>query len=161
MSGYDRLDRRAEREAGNLADRPGRTVLKWIAAFAAFCVVCGVVFGIIGWVGSWGDEVGRVTGAQNSREQTTAVLDDVESMKAAAGNICSAQNAKSDENSPTLVEDPAFAYKATYRRIAADYNRRMSNFFEAAVTRQLPIPAALGGLPRTAPSLSQALEEAC
>jgi hypothetical protein len=123
--------------------------------------VCGVVFGVIGWIGSWGDEVGRVIGPQNSREQTTAVLDDVQSMKATAGNICSVRDAKTDENSPTLVEDPAFAYKATYRRIAADYNRRMSNFFEAAVTKRLPIPDALSGLPREAPSLSQALQEAC
>ena len=61
------------------------------------------------------------------------------STKATAGNVCSVRNAARGDASPILVEAPAFAYEATYRRIKATYDRRMSNLFEARAG-QRPAP---------------------
>ncbi|MDP9133795.1 MAG: hypothetical protein M3N56_03090 [Actinomycetota bacterium] len=95
------------------------------------------------------------------REQNTAILDAWESLQATAGNVCSVRNAARGDASATLVEDPAFAYEATYRRIKATYDRRMSNLFEARAVRDLSLPSDLDGLPRRAPTLEGALRRTC
>lgn len=159
--GWDRLERRAEREAGSLADRPGRTVVKWLIALAVLVLVSSAIFGVVSWISSWGGEAKRLTGPEHSREQVTAVLQDWNELQASAGNVCQAGEGRGGASDPTLIEHPEFAYAAQYRRIAADYSRRMSNFFEAAVTRKLPIPDSIGNLPRSAPSLTQMERRVC
>lgn len=156
----ERAERYADRQAGNFADRPKRTALKWTLGIVGVVLVLGFIGGVTGLIGDWGSETKRLLGPRHSREQVTAVLDLDEKMVATAGNVCSVVNARSNEDSPTLVEDPSFAYRATYRRQAAEYNRRMRNFFEAAVTKNLPIPASIKGLPDRAPTLEEAMAAA-
>lgn len=164
MQGRRRLGERAEgfadRQAEAFSDRPKRTALKWFLGLLAVIAVVGIIGGVFGLFGAWFGETKRLAGPQHSREQVTAVLDLSTSMEATAGNVCGAVNSRSTQDSPTLVEDPAFAYKAMYRKLKAEYDRRMGNFFEAAVTRKLPIPAAIGGLPKRAPTLEEAMAAA-
>lgn len=120
----------------------GRALL----AFFLLIAVAGVVFGLFRFVGGWGKTASDVVSGPNVKAQHTAVIEDWESLKASANNACTAQGAVQAENSPTMVEDPAFAYAATYRGIVADYNRRQDNLFEAKIVG----PA---GYPTDVPSL--------
>lgn len=151
---------RADRAYSNFTNRPGWTAAKWIGGFIAICIALSLVFGLISWVGSWGGEAKRVTSPQNVREQNTAIIDDYQSMEAAAANACGAKTS-AGEGDPTLVEDPALAYKATYRRIRVDYNRRMANLYEAQAVRHLPLPSNLRSYPEVAPTLEEKLVEVC
>jgi hypothetical protein len=140
---------------------PLREALKWAMGIIAFIVVVSVVWGLISWVGSWGNEAKRITSPQNVREQNTAIVGDYEAMDAAAANACGAKSAVAGESDPTLVEDPAFAYKAQYRRIRVDYNRRMANLYEAQAIRHLPLPSNLRSYPQVAPTLEEKMHEVC
>ncbi len=153
----DRWEERAER----FSEHPWRVGLKWLAAFAVFCLVVSAIFGAVSWVSSWGGEAKRITSPQNVREQNTAIVEDYEAMDAAAANACGAKTAAQGEDDPTLVEDPALAYKATYRRIRVDYNRRMANLYEAQAVRHLPLPSNLRSYPEVAPTLEQKMAEVC
>lgn len=157
----ERAERRYEKAADDLTYRPGWTIGKWIAAFFAFILIISLIGGCVHYAGSWVHETKRVVSVPNVRAQTTAVLNDWTSMQAAAQNACDAKTAAHEDGDPTLVEDPALAYKAVYRRIEADYNRRMQNFFEAAEAKRLPLPDGIHGYPRTAPSLKAMQAEVC
>lgn len=152
---------RAERAYTDFTDRPGRTTAKWLVAVLAVAIVLAVVGGIIGFVGDWGGEAKRVASPDNVREQNTAVIENWEGMQAAAVNACNAKDSAQDKNDPTLVEDPALAYKATYRRQRADYNRRMANLYEAQAVRNLPLPSNLRSYPKVAPSLEEMQRDVC
>lgn len=163
--GFDRLGDRAntfaERQAGKFADKPKATSARWIVGIVGTILMLVVIGGIISFASGWGGEAKRVISVPNAREQTTVILGDQRALVAAAGNVCDVRDTPPDPNSPTLVEDPALAYRATYRNTKADYDRRMSNFFEAAEVRKLPVPDALSGLPKEAPSLSQMMARVC
>lgn len=150
----DPWDRRAE----EFDRKPLSTSVKWGIGIIGVCFVLAVVIGLVSWIGSWGGEAARIVGPQNTKDQTTAILGDWQAMKQAAGNACDAKNS-GGSGSPTLVEDPAFAYKATYRRVAADYTRRMNNLFEGAITPRLP--HTLSGYPREAPTLKEMQAQVC
>ncbi|MCL2089872.1 MAG: hypothetical protein FWH11_01380 [Micrococcales bacterium] len=100
--------------------------LKWGTAGLALVVALGFA---LGWFGRMVD----VVAPDNVTEQHRAIIQDWQTMTTAAANACQAQTAGTNPASPTLVEDPAMAYAATFRSIAADYNRRQANVFEARV----------------------------
>lgn len=152
----DRWSERADRADREFAARPVRTGLKWFFGAVAIIILITIVFGVISWVGSWGSEGARIIGVDNTKEQVTRVLELDKSMTATATNICNAKNSKHEEADPSMVEDPAFAYKATYNNQKAEYDRRMQNLFEAAATRKIiQLPATIHHLPRTAPTVRQ------
>lgn len=157
----DPWEDRIDREADRFAQHPWRSAFRWWMALLAVIVVVAVTWGIVSWVGSWGGTAKRLTGPAHSEQQVTAVLNDWTSMQAAAANVCQVRDSQRDRRDPTIVERPEFAYAAQYRQIKADYDRRMANFFEAAVTRHLPIPAGLRGYPREAPSLPEMERSVC
>ena len=144
----DQLDRAAEKAAGQLADHPKRTALKWFLWTVAVVAVLGLIGGITNFVGLWGNEAKRVVSPANVTEQYNAVITDWQSLMTSADNACSAQTTAKSNVDPTMVEDPALAYKATYRRIVVDYNSRMTNIFQAAKVG----PA---GYPRTIPAFAE------
>jgi len=152
---------RADQEAVRFERRPWHAAGRWFATVLGIVLVLGAGFGLVGWISGWGGEAARITGPDNVREQNTAILDAWESLQATAGNVCSVSSAAPGDASPTLVEDPTFAYEATYRRIKATYDRRMSNLFEARAVRDLPLPSDLDRLPRRAPTLERALRRTC
>jgi hypothetical protein len=136
-SGFDRLGDRsndwADRQAGKFADSR-HPVLKGLGVIAALVVVgfvLSIVTGVIGFGADAVHETKHVLSVQNIKEQRTAIIQDWQNMKVAAGNACQAVNAKSDSDSPTLIESPAFAYGATARKARVDYNSRQTNLFEA------------------------------
>jgi hypothetical protein len=124
--------------------------LKWgAAAIAVVVLVVAVSFGFR-WLGA----ATEVAGPDNVRQQFGAVIEDWNAMEAAAANVCGASNSEGSRQGTTFLEDPAFAYKAQYRRIAVDYNRRQANIFEAKVVGP-------GGYPRVAPTLAEMQARVC
>lgn len=162
MDDRDRIwEARADRAYSDLTERPKRTVLKWVAVVVAIVLAIGLVGGCVSWIGGYGQEAKRVTGVENVRDQNTRVIELWQGMEAAAANACGAQSASKEDGDPTLIEDPALAYKATYRTQRAEYNRRMANLYEAQAVRGLPLPSNLRSYPEVAPPLEQKMAEVC
>lgn len=163
--GYDSLGRKVDeygdRKAGELASQPGRTLLKWGVGITVFIICVSLIFGAISWVGSWGNEVAEKTGPRHSEQAVTSVLQNWTNLQAQAQNYCDAKNSPHSVDDPVLVEKPEFAYAAKYRQTEATYDRQMNNFFEAYLTRHLPIPGGLKDLPRTSPTLKEATVKWC
>lgn len=90
--------------------------------------VMGSLSFIFGWINTAAD----VASPRNVTTQYAAVIEDWNGLEAAAENACNASSARTEQG-PTLLEDPALAYKAKYRQIAVDYNRRQTNIFEAGL----------------------------
>jgi hypothetical protein len=147
---------RAEREADRFGDRPVRTGIRWGLGVIAVVVVLAVVIGVIGWIGNWFNTAAEVAGPENVKAQYHAVIEDWNAMEAAAENACGAENSKGSRQSPTLLEDPALAYKAKYRQIVVDYNRRQANIFEAKV-----VGPSFNEYPQRAPTLTEMQARVC
>lgn len=154
---------RADRAYTNLTEKPGRTLGKWFLYGLAVVVSLSILFGVIGLIGGWFSGTAQLASFGHSKVEVTAVLGDWTSLQAAAQNVCDVEKAgsKHESSDPVLIEDPALSYKAVYRRIEQDYNRRMNNLFEAYVTRHLPLPGSINHLPQTAPSLKSAEAQFC
>lgn len=148
---FDRLGDKAgdwaEKQAGKLADHPVRTGIRWGIVAIAVVVVIAVVGGIIGLVGNWGSEAKHVVGPANVTNQYKVIIDDWQSLMTAADNACGAQNTTPASGDPTLVENPAFAYAATYRKIRTDYNLHFHDVFEGGLVGPR-------GYPKTVPDLA-------
>lgn len=155
--GRDRLAQRAEsrldREAGRLADHPGRTAGKWLAIIAAGVIGLVVFFGVIGFAAGWFNTGKDIVSPQNIKTQNYNAREEWNSLVVGADNACQASGPVS-ENSQTFLEDPSVAFSATYRRIWVEYNRRMDNVFEAGsgVVHRL----GLGKYPRHVPDFPEA-----
>jgi len=160
-----RADDRALREAERFERAPVRTGLGWFVklclVLGAVILIGGVIFGAVSWISSWGGEAKRIASPENVRQQNTEIIDDWQSMEAAAQNVCAVKDSKTNADSPTLVEDPAFAYKAQFRKIRVDYNRRMANLYEAQAVRKLPLPSNLRSYPKVAPTLEERMATDC
>lgn len=138
--GYDRLSKRTqsygERQAGNLADRPVWTVIKWLLGITAVFVVLGLGGCALGFIGSWGNEAKRVASPKNVRKQYALVIGDWKNGVQAADNACQAGADGSppvagDPNDPQIVESPGLAYAGNYRSIIADYDAAQDDIFRA------------------------------
>lgn len=134
--------------------KPARSTFKVGAWVVGAVVVLGAIVVVGNFALGWFSTAAKVAGPENVTEQYHAVIEDWNAMQAAAGNYCSAQNTEQGPNSPSLVEDPAFAYAATYRHITVDYNERQNNIFEAGVVGP-------GGYPKTAPTLEEMTARVC
>lgn len=135
-----------DRRARSLANsrHPVLKVCGWIAVIVVACIAISIVSGVINFGSSYVQAGKQIISVQNVKAQRTALIGDWQALLNATGNACDAINSKQNSNSPTLVEDPAFAYAATVRNIRADYNRRQHNLFEAEVVGP-------PGYPRTVP----------
>lgn len=124
-------DDRFDREIGRWERRPIGTSIRWgvavIMVVTVLVVASGVAHFALGWLGATAD----IVGPRNVKAQYTSVIEDWNAMEVAAENACGATDASASQQGPTFLEDPAFAYKAKYRQITVDYNRRQANFFEA------------------------------
>lgn len=160
-----RAEDRAGAEYDRFERRPVWTGLGWFvklcAILVALSLIGGLLFGVGSWVSSWGGEAKRIASPANVREQNTQIIQDYNDLEAAAQNVCAAKSATGAKGDPTLLEDPAFAYKASYRRIRVDYDRRMANLYEAQLVRKLPLPSNLRSYPKVAPQLAAMMKEVC
>jgi hypothetical protein len=151
----DFWDRRVE----SFDRHPGWTTFRWLLGAVLLVLLLMVVLMPFGWGFAWLKTARDVAGPDNTRDQAFALRDDYRSLEATAGNVCDVgRSGSSSKNDPTLVEHPDFAYRAQYRRIKADYDRRMDNAFEAGWVRHYPF---LNDLPREAPTLSEMTARAC
>lgn len=150
----EKWESRSDKAYSDFTNKPYKTGFKW------FFIICAVFLGlwligsIFGFIGSWGNEGKRIVSPTNVREQHTAIIEDYEAMEAAAENACSGTNSKKDEDDPSLVEKPDFAYAALYRKIRVEYNRRQKNLFEAKLVGPK-------GYPRSAPTLEEMKATVC
>lgn len=84
-------------------------------------------------VSSWWGEGKKVVSAPHVTEQYEVVIGHYNSMIAAANNACNAITSTGNDRSSTLVEDPAMAYKATFRAIQTEYVNALDNVFKAGL----------------------------
>lgn len=157
-SGRDRLSERteawADKRAGDLADRPVRTSLGLLVKALLALFAIGAVFGVFGLACGWFNAGKDIVSPSNVREQYRAVIGDYKAMEQAACNAQEAANAKPEEGDPQLIETPGFAYRAKYREIAVDYDRRQANLFEAE-------KVGPKGYPRESPTIAQMQRLVC
>ncbi|GAA1412082.1 hypothetical protein AUR04nite_00040 [Glutamicibacter uratoxydans] len=93
-------------------------------------------------VSSWVGEGKKVVSAPHVTEQYEVVIDHYNSMIAAANNACNAITTAKNDRSSTIVEDPAMAYKATFRKIQAEYGNALDNVFKAGLVGPQGYPSA-------------------
>jgi hypothetical protein len=146
-SNEDIWEERGSKWGGRFTRHP----VAWsLSGIVAIILTVGALNFAFGWIGAATD----VVSPANVKEQYAAVIEDWNAMEVAAENACGAANAEDSKQGPTFLEDPAFAYKAQYRHISVDYNRRQNNFFEAQ-------KVGPGGYPAVAPSLSDMQDRVC
>jgi cell division protein FtsI/penicillin-binding protein 2 len=124
--------------------RVGRLFLYTIGALVVLFLVGTALSFAFGWIGG----AAQIESFQNHKEQYTWAYQDMEALRAQAGNICDAKGATNIQPGAVL------AYKQNYRRIEADYDRRMENAFEAKYVKP-------HDLPRRAPTLRDMLSSEC
>lgn len=140
---------------------PWGKIIGVVVAALLLIFVLGLVIDACDVGNGYRKEGKRVVGVENVKEQNRAIIEDWNSMEAAAANACGAKDTKKDEDDPTLVEDPSLAYSAKYRQIRVDYNSRMANLYEAQAVRGLPLPSNLKSYPKVAPTLREMQTQVC
>lgn len=148
------LEERSRRLGNAALDHPYRTGTKALVAIVALVVIVALISDIGHWAFGWFNGAAEVTGFQNTKQQYGIIISDYEGLKAAARNACRAEDAAKANGSPTLVEDPAMAYEATYERIAVDYNTHENDVFQGGLVGP-------GGYPKHAPSLEAMQAQVC
>ena len=114
-----------------------------------------IVFALIGLALGWFKGETKIRSFENADAQATAVRDDWNGMIAIVGTAC---GVTVKDGAQQFVEDPKTAYRGLYNSKKADFDRRMSNHFEAEQIRGL---AHIKDLPDVAPTFDEASQEAC
>ena len=135
-----RADEWADRQAGAFADHPKRTVFKYVAYAFILVVLVGAVGTGCAYLRGWFDNGRDIVSAQNHKTQSYNVREAWNSMEAELGNACGAVQRAHQDGDPTYVEDPAFAYAATYRKTRSEYNRMQENPYENGVINAAGYP---------------------
>lgn len=139
---------RADKWGGRFTRHPIFWALFTVSILAGFIMALSFAFG---WIGAATD----VISPNNVRAQYHTIIQSYNALEAQAENVCGAEDAaETGRSGPTFIEDPALAYKATYRKIAVKYNTAQENFFEAKI-------AGPGGYPTRAPTLKEMEAKVC
>jgi hypothetical protein len=104
-----------------------KTALKVVSGLIGLIVVVSLLGLVLGWFKAGTD----IVGPGNVKEQYQVIIDDWNALYVAAENACTVGAPEKEQGDPVFVEDPAMAYAATYRRIAAQYNSHMQDIFRA------------------------------
>lgn len=127
-----------------------------ILLIVAFFVAVAIGSTVVGFAGRWVGGTADIVSFDNFEEQHFQLQQDWESLEAAQGNACAAQEVldaaiarDAPESTISQRESQLLQIEANYRRIGADYDRRMANFFET-----LDGFVAPPELPDTAPPLA-------
>ena len=147
MTGWDDRADRFERH-------PLATSVRWGLGVLAVVAVLALAYIPLHFALGWFSAATKVAGPENVQAQYHGVIQDWNALEAAAGNYCAAKDAPESPNGPSLVEDPAFAYRAQYLHITVYYNTRQNNIFEAGLVGP-------GGYPKQAPTLDEAVRRFC
>lgn len=123
-----------------------KTGMKVAIWFILAVLAIGLVFGVIRFVGGWGNTAAEVVSPDNVKAQHEKIIGHYQAMIAAADNACTVQasgESEGNSKSPTLIEDPTLAYEATFRNIVADYNASMDNIFKAGIVAPPGYPSSV------------------
>lgn len=156
MSDENELD---DYRIGNVLNKDVRHVAYgWIAAIVAFVVLVSLIVSIGGIFGGWFSEATHQVSAANVKEQFRFVYDDLNSLKAEARQICTAQQAVKDAGTdPAVVsqrETQLIAEKNNYNRIAGEYDAHLQDAFRSKYIRPSDVPSR-------APSVSDMTTQVC
>ena len=150
----ERFEDKFVNQTEKFSKNPVKQSLKVLLIVFAIFIGISIAGGVMGLAGGWFNKAVEVTGPANVSSQYQAVINDYKAMEAAAMNTCDVTNSPAEDSDPMLIEDPAFAYRAQYRRIAVDYNTRQNNIFQAKLVGPK-------GYPRNAPSLEEMQAKVC
>lgn len=132
-----------------------RHPIAWVLAVVVFATVVTVV---IGFALSWFNAGKEIVSPKNVKAQYALTFDDWHSLQATATNVCSVERAEKNldptSDAFTQRENQRLGFEANYTRIAAEYNAHMADLFRAKIVKPR-------NLPRTAPSLTEAVAAAC
>ena len=109
------------------------------------------------WIFGWLAVPLRIFSQQNVEAQWTWGYDQYESLQAVSQQVCSAEKAIASAQSDTertQRQTQMLAYEMNYSRLAADYDARMRNAFQAGLVRP-------SDLPQRAPSLEDMKLNTC
>ncbi len=135
--------------------RPNRQVtgftLSWLLWSIVILVVVSVVGGALAWGLGWISVPGQVLSPQNVQEQWRFAYAFDESLQAIAQQVCATEKAlagATNENEQTQRRSQLLAYEQNYARVAAEYDARLRNAFQAGLV-------APSDVPRRAPTLNE------
>lgn len=134
-----------------------QTPLGLFLKFVALLIALSIFFGVIGFFSGWFSEGKRIISPDNVKEQYAQIYQDYESLQATAGNVCGLEDALESATSDEVREQrqsQLLASEQNYRRIAAEYDARWSNVFEAKVVGPRDTPTE-------APDLEEMKTEVC
>lgn len=124
-------------------DRPTRAGTITAAQWLGIAVLAIVVLIPIGWGLGWLSVPFQTTSAQNVREQWKFAYQFDEDLQAQARNACIAEKAYNEAPAgdvKTQRQTQLIANEQNYNRIAADYDARLRNAFEAKLVRPSDVP---------------------
>ena len=116
-----------------------------------------VVAAFFTWLVGWVILPMRITSVNNVEKQWRFAYEYLESLQAAAQQVCTAEKAMNNattENERIQRQTQVIALENNYARIAADYDARLRNAFEAGLV-------APPDVPRQAPNLSSMKSQVC
>jgi hypothetical protein len=116
-----------------------------LAAFAAAALIATALSGCV-VAGSYVKKAEDKLSADNVEQVYDKVISSWNDLYVAAQNACEVSSAGADheDGDPTLIESPALAYNATYRKQVSTYNATMHDVFKAGFVGP-------HGYPRTVP----------
>ena len=107
-------------------------------------IACFVGLIILGWALGWLVTPFGVSSAANAQQQFGFAYQSYESLKASAQNVCVAEKAVTDaESSEERIQRQSQlqVLETNYNRIAAAYNAKMADAFQAKYVRPNDLPA--------------------
>lgn len=147
--GFEKLGNKtsdwANNKAGKIADHPKR----FLFLFIVVLIVIAIGGTILSLAKPWANEAKHVVSPENVTTQYNVLISDWQGLVTTADNACNAQSATTDSNSPTLVENPAFAYRATFFKIRSDYNTHFHDIFEGGLVGPRGYPHTVPDFPET------------
>lgn len=124
----------------------------------ALVVVTIVALMFFGWALGWFAAPLQATSADNVRKQFAFAYQYEESLNAAALQYCTSRDARDrterGSEAHTQRETQVIAIEQNYSRIAAEYNAKLSNAFEAKLV-------APPDVPKRAPTLAENVAKLC
>jgi hypothetical protein len=157
-SGRDRLAQRSsewgDKWAGDLADKPKRTIGKLIAYVVVGIILLSLCFGALGLALGWFNAGRDIVSPENVKAQFSGAYQKYTALQAQACTVLLYEKSEKGTTSnpgtdPTQLEgSPAQAAAARYNQIRAEYNAAFLNAFEAK-------HVGPGDLPKTAPGLEK------
>lgn len=145
-------------KVGNVLNKRVRHVAYgWFAMVVAALVVLTVVGAGLAFLGGWFGEAQRQVSPANVKAQFAFVYDDLNSLKASARQVCTAEQAVQLETDPQARiqrETQLLTIENNYNRIAGEYDAHLADTFRSKYIRPHDVPSS-------SPSIADMKLEVC